>query len=172
MTYQSLTAITQIPEFDEIIVIDDPVTATIELNGRGRSVTFDFEDEVELENSYLLDEFNCLDIVIPKNVELQMLNLVLEEGEIKKDEVSNHLSQLGWGLDRIWRWSGYSRMAIFDDGLEELAAVSMERWIRDGVVIATDSGWTLTKIGRALKALVFGVRKKGGNGFFVSVHVS
>ena len=167
MTYQKF------PSYSEVIVIDDPNSMTIELNSQGRCVTVNFENDVEMEQFYLLDEMNLMDISIPKDLEYQVLKLILAEDEIQDIDLESRLCHLENGeLDYLWWASGYSRESIFDDGLRKIAEVNLERWIRDGVVIATDSGWTLTKIGRALKALVFGVRKKGGNGFFVSVHVS
>ena len=169
MTYQSL------PHFDEVIVIDDPKTGIVELNARGRCVTVNFENDIEMEQFYIaLDEMDLMDIEIPKNLEFQVLKLVLEEDEIQDIDLESRLCHLRYRdeLAYLWRVSGYSRESIFDDGLRKIAEVNLERWIRDGVVIATDSGWTLTKIGRALKTLFYGVRKKGGNGFFVSVHVS
>ena len=159
--------------YNHIIVIDDPNTMTIELNSRGRSVTANFENNIELEQFYLLDELNLMDIEIPKDLEHQVLQLILAEDEIESQDLESRLCHLKRGkLDYIWEASGYSREAIFDDGLRKIAEVSLERWIRDGVIVTTENGWRLTKIGRALKCLFYGVRKKGGNGFFVSVHVS
>ena len=161
------------PYFSEIIVTDNSNTMTVELTGQGRSVTTSFKNSIELEQFYALDGMNLIEISIPNDLEYQVLSLVLAEGEIEANALESRLCHLERGeLDYLWTASGYSRDAIFDNGLHNLAIVSMERWIRDGVIVDTNSGWVLTKVGRALKTLFFGVRKKGEYGMEKSVHVS